>query len=39
MKDGIVYPIEMSLSTPKKTPFHLQKNVLSRVGVNDNQTD
>ena len=35
----IVYPIEMSLSTPKKTAFHLQKNVLRRVGVNDNQTD
>ena len=30
---------EISLSSPKKTPFHLQKNMFKTIGVNDNQTN
>ena len=37
LKNGSSYPIEISISTPKKTPFQLQKNVIRRFGVNDNQ--
>ena len=37
--DGMEYPIEISLSVPKKTPFQLQKGVFRRSGVNNNQTD
>ena len=33
------YPIEISISNTRKTPFFLQKGIFRRAGVNDNSTD
>ena len=33
------FPVEVSISNSRKTPFFLQKGIFRRAGVNDNSTD